>query len=105
MTRPTDLLASLPTLPMPAGMEQRIDALVAPAIRALATGRTDPATRQIVITPCDADALDLAGRWGQEDGINGNANTGALHFAGQALESYNVGYTTGQQMRTRFWGG
>lgn len=77
-------------------------------LRGLATGRVDPATRQIVITPCDPcdpDGLDLAGAWGQEDGISGTSPAGALHFTGQALDAYDAAYSRGAQMRTRFWGG
>ena len=95
----------LPAEALPADVEQRLTARIAPALRGLATGRVDPTTRQIVITPCDPDGLDLAGAWGFEDGINGNPPAGALHFHGQALDAYNDAYSRGAQMRTRFWGG
>ena len=103
----------LPTRPMPGDVEQRIIDRTLPAVRGLATGRVDPTTGKITITPtptilawiCEADALDIASAWGFEDGVDGNERSGALHFQGQALDAYNDAYNRGVQMRTRFWGG
>lgn len=55
----------LPSRPMPADVEQRLTDRIAPALRGLATGKTDRATRQIVITPCDARGAQMRTRfWG-----------------------------------------